>query len=214
MHESMERLHKVSGLIRKKEIAEKMGVAQSSVTNWSTRGLSQKAALQAARIWGVDANYLMTGVDGLSSSRSLVNSGDMVGVSVDQMPILSSITVTDINQAASSNSIIGWIEKPIRLSEKSFVFLVIGSDFSWVFQDGDYLYIETEFDIGDLRNRNYLLLIHKKTGKTVIRQAGANVGGGHNMLVTETRSDGSMSIDDFDNYEFIGVIDSRLTIYR
>ncbi len=58
MHDSMKRLHEVSGVNRKNAIAKQLDVSPSTVTNWSTRGVSKEGAIAAADIYNTDANYI------------------------------------------------------------------------------------------------------------------------------------------------------------
>ena len=61
IHPSMGRLHKVSGLIKRSDIADALGFSKGSVTNWATKGVSDKGAIEAATIYGVDARYILEG---------------------------------------------------------------------------------------------------------------------------------------------------------
>ena len=75
MHQSMQRMHIASGMRRKKDIAEALGVSQSTVTNWGARGVSKEGALEAAKVWGVDANYILEGIPDDADTESGANLG-------------------------------------------------------------------------------------------------------------------------------------------
>lgn len=63
MHPSMKRLHEVTGLSRKKDICELLGVAASTVTNWGTRGVSKEVSLEIGTMYGINAAYILWGGD-------------------------------------------------------------------------------------------------------------------------------------------------------
>lgn len=63
LHPSMKRLHKVTGLRRKKDICELLEVAPSTVTNWGTRGVSKEASLKVGAMYRINAAYILRGGD-------------------------------------------------------------------------------------------------------------------------------------------------------
>lgn len=63
MHPSMKRLHEVTGLSRKKDICELLGLAASTVTNWGTRGVSKEVSLEIGTMYGINAAYILWGGD-------------------------------------------------------------------------------------------------------------------------------------------------------
>lgn len=63
MHPSMKRLHEVTGLSRKKDICELLGLAASTVTNWGTRGVSKEVSLEIGAMYGINAAYILRGGD-------------------------------------------------------------------------------------------------------------------------------------------------------
>lgn len=211
MHKSMERLHKVAGLIRKKDIAKALGVSPASITNWENRGMSEKAARKAAKIWGVDVNYLM---DGFETSDSASQEESRLDIENRKMlNIISTVTLADKDDSSLNKSTLGRIEKPERLSDESFVLLVASDQLSAIFNKNDYLYIETRHEKENLRPGDYLLLINK-LGEIAIRCIGPRIYGSKEILIMDNRKDESPTkIEKLSDYDFIGVIDSRLTMF-
>lgn len=229
MHESMERLHQVSGLIRKKDIAEKMGVAQSSVTNWGTRGLSEKAARQAAQIWNVDANYLMTGDASLAPNTDFINEdedergGGLESNLLDftfrlyQMPVVSSVSIDtykrlkDKDSADIDSIVIGWTDRPRWLKGEPFVFQVRNRTMTPEMNIDDRLYIDTNVGIDDLIDGDYVLVQHKDAKEAVLKM----VVLADKIYVKSTNDDiPHPGLESLDDYELIGVVDSKLIRYR
>ena len=222
MHESMERLHKVSGLIKKKDIAEKMGVAQSSVTNWVTRGLSHQAAIQAAEIWNVDANYILRGdevnkafTDDLTkkSNSNKYKHHDRFDLQlhINEMPVFSKVSIDSYIDSKNAES---WIEKPSRLSASAFALIVAGRSMQPEFGAGEIVRVETDITIDDLKDGNFVVVQHSSSDYAVIKQVivGDNAS---DMYLTQLNKDlPDFSIDKMSDYKLIGIIDSKITLYR
>lgn len=61
IHPSLARLYQETGLKKPSELALKLNIGASTVTNWASRGVSKDGALMASEIFGVNANYILTG---------------------------------------------------------------------------------------------------------------------------------------------------------
>ena len=63
MHETMSRLYKFAkenaGICGLTPVADKLGAAVQVVKNWESRGVSLAGALDAQRVFGCDANWLL-----------------------------------------------------------------------------------------------------------------------------------------------------------
>lgn len=219
MHASMERIHNISGFKRKKDIAEALGVSQSTVTNWGARGVSKEGALDAARIWNVDANYILTGdVEkkpdnevGATSNADSENSNGYVKKIPGLYPMVMN-NYSDPKNMASQAFDPFWVDKPPHLSDYSFVYTVSGRKMQPVFMMNDELYIETDVQIEDLHDGNYLLVMaHGQTGP-VIRQLIFGDNSSEKLLI-EVGGDLSEA-ESLDDYALIGVVDSKIVKYR
>lgn len=61
MHASLERLLKVSGGLNQEELARKLDELPQTITNWKRRGVSKSGALKGAALFGVSANWILSG---------------------------------------------------------------------------------------------------------------------------------------------------------
>lgn len=215
MHASMERIHKISGFKRKKDIAEALGVSQSTVTNWGARGVSKEGALDAARIWNVDANYILEG-DGEIDANS-----DEIPVASykrhGQIPVLSPLVISDYSDTTDMERQPfepSWTPKLDHLSNNAFVYIVGGSRMEPVFSMKDKLYIETEIEVADLADGNYVLIIKEGHTGPVVRKVmyGDNI---NQKFVTDINPNlPGATIDNIEDYRLIGIVDSQLIKHR
>ncbi len=219
MHESMGRLHEISGLNRKKDIADKMGVAQSSVSNWAARGLSQKAAKKAAKIWGVNADYILQGYpdvdDAKLRSEAVV---DEIRYKRDgYIPLLNPLCINsyhDLDNMGGQGNEVMWRSKPPHLSNSSFIFIYTGRSMEPVFLRFDQLYIETKVEVSDLNDGDYVLVIEEGNTAPVLRRLifGDNIN--DKLLVSTNRNLPGFETDSIDNYRLVGVVDSFVRYFR
>lgn len=215
MHASMERIHKISGFKRKKDIAEALGVSQSTVTNWGARGVSREGALDAAKIWNVDANYILTGDGELDtdSNEIPVTSHKRHG----QIPVLSPLTLNNYSDTTNMENQPFeplWTPKLDHLSNNAFVYIVGGSRMEPVFSMNDWLYIETEIEVVDLVDGNYVLVLKEGHTSPVLRKFmyGDNI---NQKFISDINPNlpGS-TIDKIEDYKLIGIVDSKLVKCR
>lgn len=219
MHDSIKRLHEVSGHARKKDIAADLDVSAATITNWAKRGISTAGALDAANFYGVDANYILNGdverkpadeLDFISSPNS-----DASNRYVKKIPALHPMAVNyygDVKNMGRQAFEPSWVDKPSHLSDYSFVYTVTGRKMQPVFMMDDQLYIETDLAIEDLCDGNYLLVMeHGQTGP-VIRQLIFGENSSEKLLI-EVGGDLSQT-ESLDDYALVGVVDSKIVRYR
>ena len=219
MHDSIERLHEVSGHARKKDIAADLDVSAATITNWAKRGISTAGALDAANFYGVDANYILSGnverkptdeVDAINNNDS-ENSNRYVKKIPGLYPMVMNNYSDPKNMARQAFDPF-WVDKPPHLSDYSFVYTVSGRKMQPVFMMNDELYIETDVQVEDLCDGNYLLVMsHGQTGP-VIRQLIFGDNSSEKLLI-EVGGDVSQA-ESLDDYALIGVVDSKIVKYR
>lgn len=215
MHASMERIHKISGFKRKKDIAEALGVSQSTVTNWGARGVSREGALDAAKIWNVDANYILTGDGELDTDSNEVPAPSYKRHG--QIPVLSPLAINNYSDTTNMERQPfdpSWTPKLNHLSNNAFVYIVGGSRMEPVFSMNDWLYIETEIEVADLIDGNYVLVMKQGYTEPVLRKImyGDNI---NQKFVTDINPNlpGS-TIDKIEYYKLIGIVDRQLIKHR
>lgn len=239
MHASMERVHKISGLTKKVDIAYKLGVNPSTITNWSSRGVSKEGALKVAALYGADANYIMTGIEKNYVSQTMAI--DVLIDSVDsfrmkllrglEMPVFKTMSKASYQKlfndssACSGNDdaegssdklnleIHEWIKKPNRFSINSFALLVAGDSNKPEISAGDYACIEPNTDVNTLNNGDLVVVQKHKDEDAVIKKVvcGARIT---ERYVTHINKDiPSDGLDSMDDYDLIGVIKNNITSY-
>lgn len=61
MSDFLERLFKIAGTNNQSEIARKLGVPNTTLSNWVSRGVSKGGALKISQTYGVNIDYVLTG---------------------------------------------------------------------------------------------------------------------------------------------------------
>lgn len=96
MHETTERLYEVAKAVKAIQGQSALAVALSespqTVNNWETRGVSAVGALNAQKVFGCNANWLLTGegavLAGWPFSPALL--GKVTGLPADEITLLES----------------------------------------------------------------------------------------------------------------------------
>ena len=65
-HPTMQRLFEATKM-QPSELAAALNTSPQNITNWSARGISKNGAMQASKLLGVDANYILTGEENTPS---------------------------------------------------------------------------------------------------------------------------------------------------
>lgn len=223
MHASMKRLHQVSGLTRKKDIAEALNVAQSTVTNWGTRGVSREAALDAAELYGVEARYILEGnttqeiaanAVKVAAGRMDVSSASISGnapsiTSIHRLPVLNSIFKgLDIIRAS-----VDWLEKPVTIADNGFVLVVSNRAMSPDFAIGDYAVVDPNIDTNHLKDGDYVVAQHNDDNEgdvfKVVLFRSNDV-----RLVQTNEQLGDMKAIPVSDYHVFGIVDRKVTKFR
>ena len=226
MHASMKRLHQVSGLTRKKDIADALGVAQSTVTNWGTRGVSKEAALDAAELYGVEARYILDGNTAqemavvaaaqasnigagkmtVSSTSLPSNSNDLV---IHRLPVLNSIFKgLDIIRAS-----VDWIEKPITIADNGFALVVSNRAMNPDFAIGDYAVVDPNIDANHLKDGDYVVAQHNDDNEGDVFKV-VLFRSNDIRLVQTNEQLGDMIAIPVSDYHVFGIVDRKVTKFR
>ena len=233
MHASMKRLQKVSGNKRKIDIASDLKVSPSTVTNWSSRGVSKEGALDAGKLYGVDANYILTGAqDGYKSQIELLtgmssddHKKNHIMKHKDDMPVVEMISIDSYNRLflewfdgkGFSEDVdvekLEWIKRLDNFSATSFALVVAGQSMMPEFKAGDYACVEPQTDVDSLSDGDFVVAQHKNDKYAVIKKVvlGARIDDIYlTQLNEDIPNDGATSIND---YTLIGVIRNKITNY-
>lgn len=209
MHDSMRRLHEVSGKHKKRDIAKDLNVSPSTVTNWSARGVSKEGAIAAAKFYTSNANYILDG----GANNESASSQDNPLVSSD-MPLFKLVSAGSYNKHFDNTNILGYIARPKNLSKESFALIVAGRSMMPEFKASDYVCVEVDVVVQDLQDGDFVVVQHKEADYAVIKQImiGGSVG---DIYLTQLNKDmPDFNIISIGDYLLIGVIDSKITKYR
>lgn len=218
MHDSMIRLHEVSGVKRKKDIAKQLDISPSTVTNWSARGVSKEGALAAAELYNTDANYILTGAEKkkakelyneLLSIFSEKNLESNIEASLDKVAILSRVSKNYVDES----EIEGYQARPFHLT-RCIAFRVSAQSMSPVFVTDDIAYIDLVISKSDLKDGCYVLAIANDEKYASIKKV-THGASADDMYLSHINTDIPRSeMRKIDDFEVIGIVDSRLTSFR
>lgn len=223
MHDSMKRLHEISGITRKNVIAKQLGVTPATVTNWAARGVSKEGALAAAELYNTDANYILDGdesrkavaVKDLSSQFKEFKEKHLAGKPKTELPILKSVAVTNYADIRNDNPhICDWVRRSEHLSSAAFGFLVLGRSMNPEFRAGDIAIIDVDITNDDLQDGDYVLVQLKTDDSASLRQVivGSNA---NDIYLKQTNEDipagNTLPLNDF---YLLGIVDHKITKYR
>lgn len=219
MHASMKRLHQVSGLIRKKDIADALGVAQSTVTNWGTRGVSREAAIEAAKLYGVEVGYILDGdtdegdkttfIGKITSTATLSDRLTSNQVAGGLMPVFETV----YKGFDRTEDVIDFLERPVEVSADSFGLMVISRSMQPDFFIGDYAVVDTNITASQLKDGDFVVAQYKSNDCAVILKAlSYDVG---DIRLVHTNDDvGDIIAIPIADYHLLGIVDRKVTKFR
>lgn len=218
MHDSMKRLHEVTGITRKNVLAKQLKVSPSTVTNWGTRGVSKEGALDAAELYGVDANYILDGSESrknIAINDAPINSGGDTYIegSNSKMPVFSKVSVNSYKDMGSSD-IIDWLPIPSHLSPNPFAFIVAGRAMMPEFKANEIVVVDTNVTIDQLKDGQFVVVQHEGDDYAVLKQV--NLGAGVNDVYLKQLNDSipNAGLLQINQFNLLGIVDSKITKYR
>lgn len=220
MHASMQRLQKSLGVEDKKALIVKLkrlDASAATVSNWMKRGISKEGALSAAKIFGIDATYIIDGGEMSVLPIQFMSFAALPFYHRRKIPIISKMTYANRHNLfkIDDRSIIeGWIEQPERLSTQSLVFIVSGHRMQPEFSPGEKLYIEMAVSKEDVKDEAFVLVQHKESEYGVLKKAVYGDSNRDVYLIDLNSNLPASKIASFDEYDLIGIVDSKLTMYR
>ena len=221
MHDSMKRLHEVSGVNRKNAIAKQLDVSPSTVTNWSTRGVSKEGAIAAADIYNTDANYILNGDESRKpiglTELEVFRKEHLTGKPGSELPILNLVSFSNYSDINKDNrNICDWMDRATHLSPGAFGFLVLGRSMQPEFKAGEIVIIEVDINISDIKDGDYVLAQCKKSksGSGVLKQV--IIGSDANDIYLEQINKDIPNRDPLtiEDFHILGIVDSKITKYR
>lgn len=201
VHDSLKRLHEISGIKAKGLLAKQLGYGPSVITNWAARGVSKEGALLAAEIYNSDANYILHGHQGKHKSITL--------------PVLSSISIKECKSRLSDNpNVCDWIKPNDHLPSNAFGFLVTGRVMQPQFNVNDIAVIDTSVSLTALKDGDYVLVQAHDGLSAILRQV--IIGDDANNIFVQASNplipnEGILPIADF---HLLGVVDHKITKLR
>lgn len=220
MHESMERLQACLGVTDKKTLISKLkrlNVSAGAISNWMARGISKEGALSAAKMFGVDATYIIDGGEMPVLPPQFVSFAALPFYRRRKIPIVSKVTYDnryDLPKLNDRSIIKGWMEQPERLSIQSLVFIVSGHRMQPEFSPGEKLYIEMAVNKEDVKDEAFVLVQHKESEYGVLKKVVYGDSNSDVYLIDLNTNLPASKVASFDEYDLIGIVDSKITMYR
>lgn len=172
VHPTMSRIFELTKL-DPSELADAINTSPQNVTNWSTRGISKKGAMDVSRVFGISVDWILTGTETEETSGYK----DMMGLKtriykkmhvVDYLepekpkfepqdffiPILN----WDTNGQWTWDDVFEYAYKTHNISEKGFALKVQGRSMAPEFNPEDIIYVETEIEIVDLKDADFVIV--------------------------------------------------------
>lgn len=147
MHPTMQRLFEATGK-SPTEVSIDMGESPQTITNWSKRGISKRAAINVAKVYGLDSIWLLTGqnIQSMEPWESRTTYDD--GLASRQVPIISMVqaghwTPVMASDLSEETEWIPWIKE---VGNNGFGVIVSGYSMSPYFLPNDRLYVNPDMD--------------------------------------------------------------------
>ena len=216
----MQRLQESLGVEDKKALIGKLkrlDVSAGTVSNWMVRGISREGALSAAKVFGLDATYIIDGGEMPVLPIQFMSFAVLPFYRRRKIPMVSEMTYANRHNLLKidDRSIIkGWMEQPERLSTQSLVFIVSGHRMQPEFSPGEKLYIEMAVNKEDVKDEAFVLVQHKESEYGVLKKVVYGDSNSDVYLIDLNTNLPASKVASFDEYDLIGIVDSKITMYR
>lgn len=216
MHDSMKRLHEVSGISRKNVLAKQLKVSPSTVTNWGSRGVSKEGALDAAELYNCDANYILDGDESRKPEiidAPIKEETGKDGFAGTLMPVFRAVSIDSYNDT-NSTDIVDWLPTLPHLAPNSFGFVVAGRTMTPEFTANEITIIDTNITIDQLQDGDFVLVQDKEAEHATLKQVNLGTGFGDiylRQLNDDMPNAGLLQINQF---YLLGIVDRKVKKYR
>lgn len=172
IHPTMARVFERTGL-EPSALALRINESPQTITNWSKRGVSKKGALSIAREFGFSLDWVLTGEKEEILDRYMkVISCESDPQNLEQYPkkFITPVLDWDVTGEWREDLVPEYAVKPFVLSEKGFALRVQGQSMSPIFNPRDLIYVETDVQIADLKDSDYVVVKSLDGGDAILRQ--------------------------------------------
>lgn len=172
IHPTMARVFERTGL-EPSALALRINESPQTITNWSKRGVSKKGALSIAREFGFSLDWVLTGEKEQRIDRYMkVISSEPDPHSFEEYTkkFITPILDWDVTGEWREDLVTEYTVKPFVLSEKGFALRVQGQSMSPIFNPRDLIYVETDVQIADLKDSDYVVVKSLDGGDAILRQ--------------------------------------------
>lgn len=185
-HPTMARVFERTGL-EPSALALRINESPQTITNWSKRGVSKKGALSIAREFGFSVDWVLTGEEEqlLDRYMKVISSVpdqqqpepytrdfrlEPQSLELYTQQFLAPILDWDVTGEWDRSQVEEFTSKPFTLSEKGFALRVQGQSMAPIFNPKDLVYVETEVQIDDLKDSDFVVVKAIGGASAILRQ--------------------------------------------
>lgn len=228
VHPTMSRIFELTEL-DPSELADAINTSPQNVTNWSSRGISKKGAMDVARVFGVSVDWILTGAeteetasykDLIGLKARIYKKMRVVGYPEAEKPSFEPqefcIPILDWNTDGqwTWDNITEYTYKTYNITEKGFALKVQGRSMAPEFNPEDIIYVETEIEIADLKDADFVIVKREGEEDVIFKQIIIGEKFKDKYLKPanpEWHESDPIALDD--TYELIGKVVGKYTTY-
>lgn len=194
-HPTMERVFEQTGL-DPTELANAINTSPQNVTNWSSRGISKKGAMDVSRVFGISVDWILSGRETAETAgykdiqgkdkrlHKIMKVEGYKPLPVSEKELKSFTTrVLDWNSAGKliEDEVDEFVPKPFELSDDGFALVVHGQSMVGKFNPKDMIYVEVGVEESELTNEDFVVVRHKDEDDAILREV--VIGDGSNKYI-------------------------------
>lgn len=188
MSDFLQRLFKIAGTNNQSEIARKLNVPPTTLSNWISRGVSKGGALKISQTYNVSVEYVLTGkgemtarptidelrqqIKAIESRASNVEPSHALSLS-KPVPVISWVAAGSWSSAEA----VAWLDedteylpRPAGLSAGGFCLTVRGVSMMPEFRPGEVIYVEPNVGFWDLKNGDLVVVRENDNQEATFKQ--------------------------------------------
>lgn len=143
---SINRLYRAMGTTVQADIAKRLGVNRSAITNWKLRGVSKSAALKVEELTGVSASYILNGgefkggCDDLADAPDTADATDVANVGdVIELDVFDMYAIARKSERTGTQQVV----KRSNYSDSSFIVYIDSDSMSPIYNKDDIIIVDT-----------------------------------------------------------------------
>lgn len=195
--------------LTQQQIADQIGVSKTSIIYWEKDENTPKyeSLIALTKIFNVEANYLLNGKTSSSiNDTKIFNKKELV-------PVLENEIINNINRIKNSYTIKDiklWIPPHTEINENLFALAVEGESMLPDFKPKDFIYINPNFNINELKTGDFVISVSKRTNSFYLRKLIHESGKKYLQVINKEWPERTISLND-NEYQIVGKV---IGLYR